>query len=640
MTDLVAAFRAGALADPAATAVRFLTPVPGDERRADALSRGELDLRVRAVAAVLQREGAVGERVLLALRPGPDLLVGLLACCYAGATAVPCRPGNPDRFVVIGKLADVAIVLCAARDAAGLREQWAEGNGSPAARWLDIGNAGSPDSWVPPRTRDDDLVLLQCPSGSTGSAKAVMVPADAMLTQLTSFRDLVGLRPGFSVVNWAPMDNTLGLELMLMAQLVGAEATWLAAEDFVARPYRWLRAVSDAPGPVLSGGPVFAYDMCVERITPDERAELDLHRWHTTLIGAERIRPSTVERFVETFAPCGLRRSTMMPTYGLTEVMQGIAAGRAGDPAGIVADGHEWVPVGQAAPGARVVVVDPKTCLRCPDGVVGELWIEGPMVCRGYWRDRARTAEVFGAQLADGTGPFLRSGDLGFVLDDKLVVCGRLKEIIIMRGRNYHPEDIESVSRQTLGVTLPAAAFSVDGPEGERLVVVQSVESRDTGAAERVRRAVTAAHGVDVHEVVLVGPDAVPRTATGKIQRVACRQAYLDGRLEILGSAEALPPPAPEDSLPLRDMVAGLAEDLREPVVASEVRRRVAELLNTDDPDELSDETPLMLLGLESVRMIALRHGLEQDFGVSLPIADFVVLSIADVVGVIVKQFA
>ncbi|GLZ36367.1 hypothetical protein Lesp02_85540 [Lentzea sp. NBRC 105346] len=590
MGDLVEALRAGALSLPDATAVRFLGH--------SSFTRASLDSRVRSVAASLQQQGAAGQRVLIVAPPGPSMFIRLLACLYAGAVAVPCRPG---RLSTVEPLVDAMQVSF---------------------------DGVSPSSWVQPSRSLDDVVLLQCPSGSTSSAKAVVVTAGQMLAQLESFRALVELEPGFSIVNWAPIDGTLGMELMLLGQYVGCDTTWIAPEDFTASPVRWLRAVSSASGPVLSGGPNFAYDLCVDRV--DDLSGLDLSRWHTTLIGAERIRPSTVERFVSRFGAVGFRASSLMSCYGLTEVMQGIAGLRAPSP--VSHDGHSWIPVGPPAPGARMLVVDPESGVRCADGVVGELWISGPMVCQGYWR---RSSEEFNAVLASGEGPFLRTGDLGFVVDGSFVVCGRLKEIIILRGRNFYPEDVEQVAQRALGSSLPAAAFSVDSPSGELLVVV--LESVD-GDASAVRRAVIAAHGVEVHEVVLVAPGTIPRTTTGKVQRVACRQSYLDGSLVSLGGVVAPPLPSLEDTMPLREMVAGLTLELRSPVVGSEVRRRVAELLDNDSPAALPGDTPLMMLGLESVRMIALRHGIEEDFGVSLPIADFVVLSIDDVAGVIVKQ--
>jgi acyl-CoA synthetase (AMP-forming)/AMP-acid ligase II/aryl carrier-like protein len=644
--------------DPAGKAFTFRAAGCSDV----VLSRSGLDTRARAVAAVLQRHGAVGRRVLVFLPCGPDFLVALLGCLYAGAVAVPCAPPRHEadtaaaqRCVRIGRHAEVAAVLAGPTRPKGLGH----------ALWLDIGSVADAEaeSWVPMWPRDHELTLLQCSSGSTGRPKIVMVSAGNLLAQLTSFRDLLGMPHGACVVGWVPPHNSLGLALTLLSQFVGGQAVWIPPEDFVAAPYRWLDAVSRSAGPVFSGAPNFAYDLCVDRIDQRARAGLDLSRWQATMIGAERIRAQTCERFLDAFGPWGLRPDTVRPTYGLTEVIQAIASGPMAEPVGLTIDAdalsrgqaqitvagtQTLVPCGKIAPDARVIVVDRARGEPCPDGVVGEVWIAGPMVCQGYWRDEAATNAVFGACLSTGDGPWLRTGDLGFVNDGKLVICGRIKELIIMRGRNFHPEDIETTAQRAVadGETLPAAAFAVDSPDGERLVVVQSVPAASTpelaAYGDRVRRAVTADHGLPVQEVVLVEATSIPRTPTGKIQREACRQAYLDGTLEILATSDARPAPAmsPASALPLRDMITGLATELREPVVSTEVRRRLAELLTLDDPGELPDDTPLVLLGLDSVRMISLRHSLEQDLGVSLPIADFVVLAIADLVGVILGQLA
>jgi amino acid adenylation domain-containing protein len=674
--------RANVDQDPGAAAFAFLTfPDPAGDGRVERLCRGELDRRARVVAVALRDRVHPGDRVVVCLPPGLDFVVGVAGCLYAGACAVACpppppvpRPGQqPGQALRIARDAAVSALLTSDSLLPALRDDWAHGGVGWLA--LDALEEGAAADYRAPRIRDDDLALLQYTSGSTGAPKAVAVSQANLLEHLARFQAVAALPPGSNVVTWIPVYHALGIAgHLLMSQFLGGECVFMRPEEFVAAPIRWLRAVSVTPGPLLSCAPNFAYERCVRHTTPEQRVGLDLRGWHTALNAAERVQAPTVRRFVETFGPHGFRPEAMFPAYGLTETMLCVS-GRHADPDPLVlevdATELEHGRVRPAAPGARaqllvgngfpvagqrVLVVDPDTRTERARDEVGEVWVAGPIVTQGYWRREAETAETFGGRLADGEGPFLRTGDLGFFHDGELVLCGRHKELIIIRGRNLYPQDIELTCQRVAPAfaEAPAAAFSVEAEgdgEGERLVVVQALEptaGMDLAAmAEAVRAAVTEAHEVEVHEVVLVPVASIPRTPSGKVQRRACRQAYLEGRLQRLaaaGTPTATPAPAgpagaapAETGVSLRDLLLGLDPELRGPVVAAEVRRRLAALLGIPVA-ALEADRPLAGLGLESLRAMELRGALERDFGASLPVADFLSGSASDLAGTIQAQ--
>ncbi|MFP3989666.1 amino acid adenylation domain-containing protein [Streptomyces sp. E11-3] len=681
--------------EPEETAFTFLSfdERTGDERPAIRLTRSQLDTRARAVAAELQARGAGGGRVLLLMRPGTDFVAGLFGCLYAGACAVACAPpvaGSraqiADRFVQIGGDAEVAAVITHREGAAELHSAWADG-GAPAAAWIeidgiggsgDIGGVGARDSeaadlWVPPTVDGGDLALMQYTSGSTGAPKGVMVSYEALLEQLRVFRDLAELPDGADVVTWMPVYHALGIAgTVLLSQFIGGRCTLLTPDDFVAEPFRWLKAISDAPGPVFSCGPNFAYDRCVERVTPEQRARLDLSGWHSAFNAAERVQHQTIEAFTRTFAPHGFRREAWFPGYGLTEVTLGISGRRGPDPLSLTVDAAdlergkvtesdatapdtparvvELVGCGVPHPRVRMLIVDPASRTECGPGEVGEIWISSAVVNQGYWRRPDQTDEAFAGRLADGQGPFLRSGDLAFRHGEEIVVCGRLKELIIIRGRNIHPQDVEAAARRAHPAlaAAPAAAFSVDAPGGERLVLVQSVEHSDdldlAALGAEVRAAVAAEQEVEPYAVVFVRPADLPMTGSGKIRRTACRQAWLDGTLTTLRTTSAgTPPPSerpaaatPQAATPLRDMVLALPAELRGQVLTAEVTRRIAALLGVAASAVPADR-PLIGLGLESLRTVELRHGLARDFRVALPMAGFLRGGVTDVAALLLS---
>src|SRR6202035_4988479 len=374
------------------------------------------------------------------------------------------------------------------------------------------------------------------------------------------------------IVGWLPLYHDMGLIGNVLQPLyTGATAVLLSPFAFLQRPRLWLETIDRYRG-TTSGGPNFAYDLCVRKIGEAKRTGLDLSSWSVAFNGAEPVRAETLERFSAAFASCGFRREAFFPCYGLAEATL-FAAG--GDPASAPAVRafrtgdllrHEAVEAatgeassrprvgcGRPSPGQRIAVVDPESGAPCPPGRVGEIWIAGPSVAAGYWDQPPETERLFHARTTDGDGPFLRTGDLGFLAaDGELFVTGRLKDLIILRGRNHYSQDLEA----TAGTAHPSlgdgtgAAFTVDSDGEERLVVVYEVDrhaARPGEIAAAIRQVIAEEHEGPAWEVVLVPTGGGPRTTSGKVQRRACRDLYLSGKLRVLGASRLSPAAADEN---------------------------------------------------------------------------------------------
>ncbi len=523
-----------------------------------------------------------------------------------------------------------------------------------ALRWLAI--EALPDDtmerWRESAVTGETLAFLQYTSGSTAAPKGVMLSHHNLLHNLDLVYRRFGHTPRSHVVSWLPPYHDMGLIGALLQPLYGGfSATLLAPAAFLRSPYRWLDTISRAEGVVTSGAPNFAYDLCVRTITPEQRATLDLSRWAVAFNGAEPIRSETLERFVDTFAPHGFRCEALYPTYGLAEATLMVSGGSPA--AAPVVRRYDAKPLGRgrvvaaspedtraralvgcgAAPLDRsIVIVDPTTSTECTPGHVGEIWLTGPSVAQGYWRRPDETDAIFRAYLKDGgEGPFLRTGDLGFVDDSELFVTGRLDDLVVIRGRNHYPQDIELTVERCHAALRPGhgAAFTVSTDGEERLVVVQELERADRRAnvaalARAIRAAVAEQHGVRVGVVVLARPGGVPMTSSGKVRRRACRQAYLDGRLPVAGvdsqDEPYVPGPAAELS---RAALLALPPGQRPARLEAYLREMVARLANV--AVHLVDlRTPLVEFGLDSLRMAEAKVAMDESLGVDMLVRDLV----------------
>ena len=415
-----------------------------------------------------------------------------------------------------------------------------------------------------PNISSDTLAFLQYTSGSTGTPKGVMV-SHGNLLQNSADLDKGWVHTKDSViVTWLPTFHDMGLIYGVIQPLYkGLPCYMLSPVSFLQQPIRWLQAISRYRG-THTGAPNFAYDLCVHKITPEQRATLDLSSWQMALNGAEPVRADVLKRFAETFKPCGFEPTAFCPGYGLAEATLKVAAVRRTDApvlyivqAGALEQNRileatedqqnmrTLVGCGRSEIDTKIVIVHPESLTQCSPEEVGEIWVSGSTVAQGYWMRPEETERTFRAYLADtGDGPFLRTGDLGFWKNGELFVTGRLKDVVIIRGRNYYPQDIELTVEQSHPALKAgaSAAFSVEVEGEEQLVVAQEVERsylRKLDANEvvgAIRQAVWEQHELSVYAVVLLKPASIPKTSSGKIQRHACKAGFLDGSLEGIGT--------------------------------------------------------------------------------------------------------
>lgn len=634
---------------PDAAAFTFL--IDGETAQA-ALTYGELDGRARAVAAHLQSLGLEGERVLLLSPPGLEYVAAFFGCLYAGAVAVPSYPprGNrsPDRLQAVARDAGASAALGTPVVASIVERLSADAPGLRSLRW--VFPERLPDDlagrWREPALTGESVAFLQYTSGSTTDPRGVVLTHANLLHNSECSRRCFGqTRDGRGVI-WLPPYHDMGLiGGVIQPVYLGACCYLMSPVTFFTNPYAWLQAISRYRG-TASGGPNFAYDLCVRKISPGQRAALDLSCWEVAFTGAEPVSAETLDRFSEFFAPCGFRREAFYPCYGLAEATLIAAGGDRGTSPRILTvrkadlEAHRAVPGG--GPDSRTLVgcgrsladqairiVHPERLVECPPGTVGEVWVSGPSIARGYWNRPEESRHTFGQRLADtGAGPFLRTGDLGVVHEGTLYITGRLKELIIVRGRNLYPQDLE----RTAARTHPAlesgagAAFSVPVRGEERLVVVHEVNQRQLSDAAAVAGAVRAAlageHEVEPHAVVLIRGGTLPRTSSGKVRRAACRESFLAGDLEVAGEwREGTGVPAAPSGLTREALLAAVPAQ-RQSLLESHFRARLARALRVS-PDQIDVRQSPAALGLESLTVAELKNGIESDLGVALPVTSF-----------------
>lgn len=523
---------------------------------------GELDAQARRIAQLLRRSASPGDRVLLAFVPGLEYVAAFYGCLYAGVVAVPTYMARLNRSS--SKLRSVlldckpAAALTKERTLQELPPSLADGAGlTRPLEWLPIEAAADFDeeNWRPPHSNQDSVAFLQYTSGSTSTPRGVMVSHGNLLHNLSVIADKFGAHAKSKGVIWLPPYHDMGLiGGILQPIFMGFPVALMPPLAFIQRPYRWLKAISDF-GATISGGPNFAYDLCVERVTPDQKRTLDLSSWEVAFNGAEPIRPETLDRFCEAFASCGFRRESFYPCYGLAESTLIVAGARRaegpvvrtfkldsverGAPVDANGDGvgRRMVSSGEPGDGIRVAIVDPQTRREMPDERVGEIWVSGPSVARGYWGREIESAEAMRATIPGREETYLRTGDLGFVSGGELFVTGRQKDLIIVRGVNHYPQDVENTATESHEALKGGrgAAFAVEGQGGERLVVVHEIVDRHLSNFDEIfasiTRAVAEEHDLQPSEIVLVGHHRVPKTSSGKIQRRLCRRQFESGEL-------------------------------------------------------------------------------------------------------------
>jgi amino acid adenylation domain-containing protein len=620
----------------------------GEDAPAQTITRGELDRRARALAVRLQEVGAGGGRALLLYPSGLEFVAAFFGCLYAGVVAVPAhlprlnRPMTRLRSIVTDAAPEVVLTSAShAKDAT----QWSAGVPGLVGVKVLCSDQGPEDDelagrWLDPRATSGTLAFLQYTSGSTAAPKGVMITHGNLLANSARIHSAFGSSSEGRGVFWLPLFHDMGLIGGVIQTLYcGGASTLFSPVSFLQRPLRWLQAISRT-GAIISGGPNFAYDLCVEKTTPAQRAGLDLSCWRVAFNGAEPVRTETLDRFAEAFAVAGFRHEAFLPCYGLAEATLLVSvnpSGRApvvlaadaaslgrGEVAGAVPSHPttRLVSSGHAAEGHTVAIVDPVTGLECREDRVGEIWVSGPSVASGYWNRPEESREVLGARLNGGDDrSFLRTGDLGFLRGGELFVTGRIKDIIILRGRNIYPQDVEWAAEcchpalQAGG----AAAFSIDEKGEEQLAIVLEVRQKPKGdAAEEIfaaiRLAVAHALDVEVFAIRLLRMASLPRTSSGKVQRHACREAFLDGSLETVAEwtrQEIAVATVPEALAPatLREDKSSSRSHSRDEITAW-LAAKVAAPLGTR-PDDIDIRAPVAGFGIGSLQAARLAAELE-----------------------------
>nr|VFK20028.1 MAG: amino acid adenylation domain-containing protein [Candidatus Kentron sp. LFY] len=603
------------------------------------LTYAQLDRQARAIAARLQDITTPGERVLLLYPAGLEFIAAFFGCLYAGVVAVPTYPprrNRPDpRFQAIAADAQASAVLTTTEI---LSEQDSRLTETPELRnlhWLATDDLAmeTASSWQMPDINGDTLAFLQYTSGSTGSPKGVMVSHGNVLYNAEMFRQTFGHTENTIGVGWLPLFHDMGLIGYVFQPLyAGFSVVLMSPLAFLQRPFRWLQAISRYRA-TSCAGPNFAYDLCVEKTTPEQRAELDLSCWETAGNGAEPIRAETLERFAKTFAPCGFHREAFYPCYGMAETTLIVSGGLKDKPpivyeASLEQDRivgasrltRKFVGCGRTAwLDQEVIITDPETFIQYPDRQVGEIWVSGKHVAPGYWNRPEETQQTFETYLADtNEGPFLRTGDLGFMKDGELFVTGRLKDLIIIHGQNHYPQDIELTVEKSHPALVAGggAAFSIDREGEERLVIFQEIQRTylrklDTEQVfGAIRQAILDQHEVAVHAIALLKPGRLPRTSSGKVQRHACRERFLAGKLN--GVAEwrqAKIEIAPSEIIPLPTETCATEEAITDWLIA-----RIGQLTAVPAQD-IDPKRPFANLGLDSIAAVRLSGELGKRLG-------------------------
>ncbi|MFI6396320.1 AMP-binding protein [Nonomuraea sp. NPDC050540] len=595
-----------ALAHPAERpALTHLDYDHGGEPRSTTLTFGELRRACEAFAPAVEP----GQRVLLLHSIGPDFVVEFFGCLLGGAVPVPAPEPRTPRDRSADRLA--RIVADAGITAAGLtpqvsREEVVQLSPSLAEiTWLGRGGGGA----VPEESgaRGEDLAYLQYTSGSTGSPRGIEITHDNVLGQARHFGDALEIERDSVLVNWAPFFHDMGLVLGLLIPLLrGARVVTLSPQAFIRDPERWLRAISDFGG-THSAAPDFAYDLCVRKVTEQQRSRLRLDTWKAAINGAEPVRVATMDRFATTFGPCGFRAEAMRPSYGLAECTLAVTTPRPGEtPGRFTADrdalsagsakaapaGRSLSSCGRPLPGLDVTILSPETGEVLPDGAVGEIAVAGWGVAKGFHGRSGDLRE-------------LRTGDLGFFHEGELYLTGRLKDVIIVRGQNYHPVDLEHVAQEVDPAIRPGglAAFQDEGAVG-LACEIRGAQSQESLAdmATAIQRVISSAFQLKLDTITLVHLGSVPKTSSGKVQRNECRRRLAAGELRVRyqwRQRDAAPQPSVAMLRPMLRFM--LAKILAVPA------------------DDLADDMPFAGLGLDSVGAEQLAAELERMLGAPVP---------------------
>jgi amino acid adenylation domain-containing protein len=674
------------------------------ENESGRLTFAQLDRRARAIAAKLQSMGMTGERALLLYPPGLDYIVGFFGCLYAGVVAVPASPParrQRSRLLAVINDAAPAVIMTTTDLAVKYRNEFACGSDAfvaikaasreegvaptiPEPAWFATDNleAESVGDWVKPALNANSLAFLQYTSGSTGDPKGVMVSHGNLMANQKAIKQGFEHTEHTTVVGWLPLYHDMGLIGNLLQPLyLGTTAILMPPMAFLEKPVRWLKAISNYRANT-SGGPNFAYDLCLRKVTAKQMEELDLSTWTLAFNGSEPVRDATMENFAEKFADRGFRRESFFPCYGLAEATLFVSGAHLpfeGD-----AQHAEDKPInrpvscGATSHHHEIRIVDPETGNLCREGHIGEIRVAGPSIAQGYWNRPEESEHTFRARMIDTENAdhqntstrfstektteqaFLRTGDLGFLHNGRLHITGRIKDLIIIRGRNVYPQDIEQALVEEIQALIPdgCVAFSINHEDEEQLIVVAEItraamRSGDYEAiAAAMRKILAEVCELAAAECVLVQPGTVLKTSSGKIRRQPCKQMYLENSLPVLfrsGEAGATHSKTmvESDSLSsqlhfagsevgrvaavhggitqfqiLQQALLAVPQAQRTVLITRFLSQKIALLLKIE-ASALPANSSLRALGLDSLKAVELKHEVDELLGIDAPLSLF-----------------
>ena len=553
--------------------------------QSDTLTYRQLDRRSREIAVMLQSALQHGDRALLMYSPGLDFVSAFFGCLFAGVIAVPVYPpqlSRPERSLprlrAIYSESGAKAILCTEDIFSKFATLFQSDLELSMCPLLATDHYGLEDieSWKMPEFHSDTIAFLQYTSGSTADPKGVVVSHGNIIHNLTYIQNISHQETDNVLVSWLPTYHDMGLFSGVLFPLFNDCPVYLMSPaSFLQKPFRWLQVISHFRG-THSGGPDFSFELCAQKLTADQRSQLDLSSWQVAYNGAEPIRKSTLEIFSRTFRECGFRTSAFFPVYGLAESTVLVSGkpltekdasnestvSEIDNPtqADVATNGNvqaEPISCGSPQCGMEVIIADSRQSVEMEPGQIGEIWVNGPSVAQGYWNLPRETDVTFNAFLISGRGPFLRTGDLGFMRNGELFVTGRIKDLIIVRGCKHYPQDIEQTVEQSHSEihSMSSAAVSVPAENGPQLVILVEVNRRlrsgrsnsEVGESspskakcgeiiDAIRQAISEQHELQAATISLLAPGGIPKTSSGKIRRHACCDAILAGTLDCIAS--------------------------------------------------------------------------------------------------------
>lgn len=634
---------------------RAFTFLADGEQESRVLSFAELDRYTTAFAKVLAHELKQQDRAMLLFPDCPEFIVAFLGCLRAGIIPVPAfRPQSRRSFRTklraIQKDSQSQALIGRDTDLDGIQTFLSslDSDRSPKLIGLNLDTLESePGPWQTPEIQPDDIAFLQYTSGSTGHPKGVMVSHQNMMANERAIQKAFAQHNNSVIVGWLPFHHDMGLIGNILQPLfLGAHAVLMPPMAMLTKPYRWLKAIDHYQG-TTSGGPNFAYDLCLRRITPEQAASLDLSSWQVAFNGAEPIKPITLQQFSERFESRGFRAEAFLACYGLAEATLFAAGGSSDHQPEIVAvdaqqlqqdrirfdsqnDPVELVSSGSVAEDTQVVIADPQTSQPLENGSIGEIWLSGPGIAKGYWQ-KPDHPDFCGRLAGESETRYLRTGDLGFLNRNQLFVTGRLKELIIVNGKNHYPQDIEQTVQASFEGLIPGggAVFQSERLDESTLVVVQEVARTALrhlnveAVCHQIRASISDMHGLNASEVVLIKQAGLPKTTSGKIQRLKCRTLYETDQLPTVGTMAWSTATLSHESAPGLDPESfkHLPKSQALGQITTYLRYLCAQMLAIP-AEELGSDRPLGSFGLDSLAAMNLSHRVQQDLAISLELSE------------------